>query len=334
MASIALREARAVRYAPRVLWWGLLAGLLALAISQPSLAVNGIFLGSIVALGAIGLSLVYGILKLANVAHGDYMTVGAYLTFFLLSSVFPQKSGLGPFTFGWPLLAAIPLSMAAVAALAVTLDTGIYRRLRRRGTSPVTMAITSLGVAIAIQGVVQMVWGTSVQHYPNISRKAYSLPFDINIAPNHIFISGSALALTLAVHLFLTRSRTGKAMRATADNAELARVTGINTQRVLWWTWALSGALAGAAGVLLVIFNATSQLTPVLGFNLLIPLFAAVVLGGIGNPYGAFLGALVVGVSSEVSTHWLEPSYKPAIGFLVLIIVLLVRPRGILGGKP
>lgn len=335
MATIALRvrERPVLRHVARLAWWGLPAAVLGVAISQPGLAVNGIFLGGLAALGSTGLTLVYGILKFANVAHGDFMTFAAYTAFFLLTDLFPEEAGLGPFTFGYPLFFAIPISMAVVAGIAVLLDIGIYERLRRRRSNLVTMSIASLGVAIALRGIVQMVWGAQVEHYPNVSKKAYDLPFDITIAPNHIFIGGLALFLAAALHLFLTRTRMGKAMRATSDNMDLARISGIDTRRVIWWTWGISGALAGAAGVLLVIFNATSQLKPVMGFDFLIPLFAAVILGGIGNPYGAFVGAMIIGVASEVSTHWLEPTYKPAIAFLIMILVLLVRPRGILGSK-
>ena len=118
-------------------------------------------------------------------------------------------------------------------------------------------------------------------------------------------------------------------MRATSDNPALARVTGINTKHVIWWTWAVSGALAAVAGVMLAVTQA--QLLPIMGWKFLIPLFAAVILGGVGNPYGALVGALVVGVSMEVSTQWINPSYKPAIAFAIMIGVLLARPRGIFG---
>ena len=304
-----------------------------LALSQIGLAVNGIFLGSILALGAVGITLVFGVMRFANIAHGDMMTMGAYVTFFLLVSVLPEHTGLGPFTFGFTLLIALPVSMAAVAALAVGMDILVFRKLRLRRANIVTIEIASLGVAIAIRGFVQMVWGTPVRYFPNEGRTHFSLPADISIAPNHLFVSGAALVLAIALHLLLTRTKQGKAMRATSDNPDLARASGINTDRVLLWTWAIAGALAGAAGVLLVIFNATAQLKPTMGFQLLVPLFAAVVVGGIGNPYGAFLGAMLIGISMEVSTAWALPTYKPAIAFTVMVVVLLFRPRGILGSK-
>jgi branched-chain amino acid transport system permease protein/neutral amino acid transport system permease protein len=306
-----------------------------LPVIKLELVVNGLFLGPIMALGAIGLSLVYGIHKFAHIAHGDFMTLGAYIGLFLLGMLFPsigmESTGLGPFTFGYPLFLALPITMLVLAAVAIGLDVGIYRRLRRRGVSTVLMAMTSLGVAIALRGLVQVIWGGGTWQYPRLSKPFYQLPMGVRIPPDNLFIGALAVILVLALYLFLTRTKMGKAMRATSDNMELARVSGINTEHVLWWTWGLSAALAATAGVLLAIFQA--QLLPIMGWRFLIPLFAAVILGGIGNPYGALVGALIIGVSAEVSTQWLTPAYKPAIAFLIMIVTLLLRPRGIFGVK-
>lgn len=302
-----------------------------LSIIKMNLVVNGLFLGSIIGLGAIGLSMIYGILKFANIAHGDYMTWGAYIAFFLLGTLLPHSTGFGPFTFGYTLFIALPLTMLALVATALILDRLIYRRLRRRGVSTVLLAMTSLGVAIALRGLVQVIWGAESEQYPRLSKLQYQLPMDVRIPPDWIFIAALTLILVLALYLFLTRSKMGKAMRATSDNLELARVSGINTERVVWWTWAIGAALAATAGVLLVVFQAL--LYPDMGWEILIPLFAAVILGGIGNPYGALAGALIIGVTAEVSTQWLTPAYKPAIAFGIMIVTLLLRPRGLFGVK-
>ncbi len=299
------------------------------------LVVNGIFLGAIIALGAVGLTLIYGILNFANVAHGDYMTLGAYLALFMVGSVLSalgiEGQGLGPFTFGYPLLLALPVAVAVVAVGAIVLDVAIYRRLRDRGVSPVVLAMASLGVAIALRGLVQIIWSGETQHYPREFREVIRLPMDVRVPPDGIFIAIVTIILVVGVYLVLTRTKMGKAMRATADNPELALVSGINTQRVVRWTWGMGAVLAATAGVLLAVFQA--QLLPVMGWKFLIPLFAAVILGGIGNPYGALVGAFVIGVSSEVSTQWINPSYKPAVAFAIMIGVLLVRPRGIFGSS-
>ena len=307
---------------------GLLPGV------KMNLVVNGIFLGAIIALGAIGLTLIYGILNFSNIAHGDYMTTGAYVALFVVAGLLPQfgieGKGLGPFTFGYPLLIAIPISVAAVAALAVALDAAIYRRLRERGVNTVVVAMASLGLAIAMRGLVQFIWSGEVQRYPRETRKFYQLAMDVRVPPDAIFITIVTVILVVVVYLVLTRTKMGKAMRATADNPSLALVSGIDTQRVIWWTWVIGAALAATAGILLAVFQA--QLLPTMGWKFLIPLFAAVILGGIGNPYGALVGAFVIGVSSEVSTQWINPSYKPAVAFAIMIAVLMVKPRGIFGG--
>ena len=298
------------------------------------LVVNGVFIGAIIALGAIGLTLIYGILNFANIAHGDYMTVGAYIGLFIVSGVLArlgiEGSGLGPFTFGYPLLIALPLAVLGVAAMAILLDVGVYRRLRDRGVNVVVVSMASLGVAIGLRGLVQLIWGGEVQRFPRETRQVFHLPMDVRIPPDAIFIAIVAILLVATVYLVLTRSRMGKAMRATADNPDLALVSGIGTKRVIWWTWVMGAALAATAGILLAVFQA--NMLPIMGWKFLIPLFAAVILGGIGNPYGALAGAFVIGVTSEVSTQWINPSYKPAVAFALMIAVLLVRPRGIFGG--
>ena len=304
-----------------------------LSVIKLELVVNGLFLGAIIALGAIGLSLIYGIHKFAHIAHGDFMTLGAYAALFLLGVVFPsiglESTGLGPFTFGYPVFLALPLAVLFLAAIAIGLDIGVYRRLRRRGVSNVVLAMTSLGVAIALRGIVQVIWGGGTWQYPRLSKPFYQLPMGVRIPPDGLFIVAVVLLLVLGLYLFLTRTKMGKAMRATSDNLELARVSGINTEHVLWWTWAIGAALAATAGVLLAIFQA--QLFPIMGWRILIPLFAAVILGGIGNPYGALVGGLIIGIAAEVSTQWLNPSYKIVIAFSIMIVTLLVRPTGIFG---
>ena len=306
-----------------------------LPVLKMSLVVNGVFLGAIIALGAIGLSLVFGILNFANVAHGDYMITGAYVAFFFIDSFLPllgiEGQGLGPFTFGYPLLIALPFGALAGAVAAIALDSLIYRRLRLRGANAAVLAMTSLGLAIAIRGLAQIIWGTQVLSYPRESRQVFHLPLDVRIPPDSLFIAVVAIILVVSVYLLLTRTRMGKAMRATADNPDLALVTGINTQRVIWATWAIGGGLAAIAGVLLAVSQA--QLLPIMGWKFLIPLFAAVVLGGIGNPYGALVGAFIIGVTMEVSTQWINPSYKPAVAFAIMIVMLLARPRGLFGGS-
>ena len=220
-----------------------------------SLVVNGVFLGAIIALGAIGLTIVYGLLNFANVAHGDYMTMGAYVALFIVVGVLPslgiEGSGLGPFTFGYPVLIALPIAVAIVAAGAIVLDVTIYRRLRARGVNAVVMSMASLGIAIALRGLVQVIWTGEVQHFPRESRQVFHLPMDVRVPPDAIFIAILAVILVAAVYVILTRTRMGKAMRATADNPDLALVSGIDTRQVIWWAWGMAAALSATAGILL-----------------------------------------------------------------------------------
>ena len=311
----------------------LLLGLLLVA--EPGLVVNGLLLGATFALGAMGLSLVFGLMRFVHIAHGDYMTLGAYVTFFLLTVAFPKlglsQAGLGPFTFGYPFLLAIPLAMLAVSVLAVVLDRLVYQSWRWKHVNVVVMTMASLGIAIALRAVIQMIWGTQPLQYPREARQFLFLPGDIRIPPDNLFLGLTSVLLVVGVYLFLSRTRVGKAMRATADNPELARISGIHTDRVIRWAWVLGASLAAAAGCLLAVSQA--QLLPILGWKVLIPIFAAAILGGFGNLYGAFIGALIVGVSMELSTQWISPSYKPGVAFAIILLVLLVRPRGILGGS-
>ncbi len=346
MQSVAIRARTA---AHSETGWGVAVAILccALFVAAPGKMVNGLLLGSMIALGAIGITLIYSILRFAHIAHGDYMTLGAYITLFLLTVGLPvlgiEGAGFGPFTFGYPLLIALPVTVGVCCAIAVAIDYSVYERLRERGTGLVTLSMVSLGIAIGVRGAIQMLWGTEPQRLPRASKPFYhidfevalpgggALPFDMRIPPDNIFLGLSAIALVGALYLFLNRTRTGKAMRATSDNIDLARVTGINTTRIIQWTWIIAAAYAAIAGTLIAV--AQAQMLPNSGWNTLIPMFAAVTLGGIGKPWGALVGGLLIGITMEVSTEWMTPAYKPAVAFTVMLLVLLIRPRGLFGDR-
>jgi branched-chain amino acid transport system permease protein len=290
------------------------------------LIVIGLIMSSIIALGAIGLTLIYGILKFANFAHGDLMTVGAYIAFL----TFAGGGHIGPLSFGFGMILAILAAMVAVAAISVLIDRLVYRPLRRRNANLVILAMASLGMAIIVRSLVYLGWGPNQKFYVAGLQQAHQFPFGVTLKPDQMFIGATAIVCVAAVYYLLYRTKLGRAMRATADNMELARVAGIDTERVVIATWAIGGALAGLAGVLLGI---QSHLMPEMGFIFILPLFAASILGGVGSPHGALVGALIVGVSQEVSTEWISPAYKPSIAFILLFAILLVRPRGIFGMK-
>ncbi len=299
------------------------------------LFVYGIVLGSIISLGAIGLTLVYGILRFANFAHGDLMSTGAYVALFMvtgvLSSIGIPDNTFGPISFGWRMIIAFPVSMLAVGFVAILLDRVLYRRLRLKGSGPVILAMSALGASFIIRMIILILWGADSLFYrPGILRPALELPLGIKIRPDQILILLIVLFLVGLLHLFLQNTKMGKAMRATADNMELAQISGIDTERIIIWTWGIGGSLAAAGGIL---YGIDVQLHPGMGWNFLIPLFAATILGSIGNMYGALIGGLTIGVAQQVSTAFLVPTYKLAVAFVIMILILLIRPKGIFGGR-
>ena len=333
-----------------VVIWTVIGALLAWAvIGETEALVIGIVTGSIFALGAIGLTLIYGILKFAHFAHGDTMMLSAYLAFFFLTGTLvgtgqtdaqPLRWALNDlpsaaepifgFSFGYGLLLSMVAAAVAMAIILVVLDRLIYRPLRRRSSGIVIFAIASLAVAISVRSVILIFWGPSPRFYVRGIRPTTDLPFDIRVVTDQFFIFAAAIILAGLVYMLLFRTKLGKAMRAMSDNADLALVSGINTERVVTWTWAIGGTLIAIAGVLLAL---QSQLKPELGFVLLLPLFASTILGGIGSPQGAFAGGMIVGISQEVAVtfDFLSPGYKFSVAVVILIVILLVRPRGLFG---
>ena len=299
------------------------------------LVTYGLILGSIISLGAIGLSLVYGILRFANFAHGDLMTAGAYIAFFFVTGPLTwigiPDNTFGPLSFGWRMVISFPISMIAVAGVAIAMDRILFSKLRAKGSSKVMMAMSALGASFIIRMAVLILWGADFRFYrPGVLRPALHLPLGVRIRPDQILILVMVILLVVSLHLFLKRTKLGKAMRATSDNIDLARISGINIDRIIMWTWAIGGALAASAGIL---YGIDIQLNPGMGWSFLLPLFAATILGSIGNIYGALAGGLVVGVVQQVSTAFMLPTYKPAVAFFILILILLIRPKGIFGGQ-
>jgi branched-chain amino acid transport system permease protein len=283
------------------------------------LVVYGVISGSILALGAIGLTLIYGILNFANFAHGDLMALGAYLALFF-------HVGLA-----FPMWLAFPLSMLGTAAIAVALDRAWFRPLRRRRAGTVMLAMSSLALAIILRSGIRMLWSPQAQYYSRDIHFPFTVPvLEVRINAQQIAMLAVTLGLVLLVTLFLQRTKFGKAMRATADNAPLALVSGIDTEQVVLWTWLLGAALAAAGGILL---GMSVRLQPIMGWDLLLPIFAATVLGSIGSPYGAMAGALLIGLAEELSTAVIPSEYKGAVSLMLLVVVLLIRPQGLFGGR-
>jgi branched-chain amino acid transport system permease protein/neutral amino acid transport system permease protein len=312
--------------------------------------VVGIVTGSLFALGAIGITLIYGILKWGHFAHGDSMMLSGYLAFTFLTGSIAGASQSGDvellpvttsdlpgatediwnFSFGYGLLVAMVLAAVATGVMLIALDRGIYRPLRRRGSGIVVYSIAALGVALVLRSLMLIFWGSDPRFYSGGIRKAVDLPFDIRILYDQIFILAAAFAVMAAMYALLYWTKLGKAMRAMSDNADLARISGINTDRIVVWLWAIAGVLVAIAGVML---GLQTQLRPELGFIILVPLFASAILGGVGSPQGALVGGLLIGAFQEVSVGagLFDPGYKFTVSIFVLVAILLLRPRGLFG---
>ncbi len=285
--------------------------------------IPGFILGSIYALGAIGITLTFGILRFANFAHGEIMTLGVYFTWSLI-----QLTDLHP-------LVVMPVAMVLTIMVSLGIDKMFYKPLR---AAPVIMlVIASFGMMLMVRSLIQFFWNVQLKTVnPGIS-----MPIIIDdwlrIAPKHIWIILGAVILMFGVHYLLAYTKIGKAMRAMSDSPELARLTGIDTEKVVRTTWIIGAGLACAAGVFLAI---DTQVETQMGFRLLLPMFGAAILGGVGRPYGAMVGGLVIGLAEELSTyHWigdaalLNPSYKQGVAFAIMVLILLWRPSGLFKGK-
>lgn len=289
---------------------------------------DGIVLGATLALGAIGLTLTYNILRFANFAHGEFLTFGAYfgLLFVGLSG---GSAALGPFTFGWSFVGGLAVALVLTAALALVLDWVLYRPLRRSDVT-VALVIASFGASLMLRNVIVFLWGSQPEYYTRSIAIAREVLPGVRLSANEVFVVLLTAVLMVALHLFLTRTRLGRQMRAVSDNPALAQVTGIDVRRIVRWVWIIGGGLAAVGGAM---FGLTVQISPEMGFTLILPMFAAAILGGIGSIYGAALGGLIIGVAQSLSVAFIDPAYKPAVAFLLMFLILLVHPTGILGEK-
>ena len=276
---------------------------------------NGLSLGAVYALGAVGLTLVYAILRLVNFAHGDFLTFGAYMAY------------LVNVTWGMPLILGIFFAMATTALLGIFLERVMWGPMRARGAGVLQLILMSLGLALVIRYAIQYIWGTEIRQLDvNVTSTVSVL--DIQIGQTKLIVVAVGFAVLVGVGLLLRYSLLGKRMRAIADDLELAETSGIDTTRVITYTWLFAGALAGLAGVLA---GTVTDVRPEVGFGLLLPIFAAVVVGGIGDAFGALAAGLVLGVVTEWSTLLIDARWKTFIGFVILILALLIRPQGIFG---
>lgn len=280
------------------------------------LLVEGVKFGLIIAMCAVGLSLIFGTTGLVNFAHGELVTFGALVAWIANVLV------------GLHFVPAAVVGVLAGGLAGAALDKGLWRPLRRRGTGLIAMLVISIGLGLLLRYVFLYQFGGRSRPYTDyVAQRAISLG-PITIAPKDIVSIVVSLAVLAAVGLALQRTQAGKAMRAVADNPDLASSSGIDVERVVLLVWAFGAALAALGGVLL---GLTEQVSWQMGFQLLLLMFAGVILGGLGTAYGALLGSFVVGVFLQMSTLVISPELKNVGALLVLILILLVRPHGILG---
>ena len=279
------------------------------------LVFNGVAIGSILALAAIGLTLSYGILNLSNFAHGDFMTLGAYLTWSI--------NGIGLNI--W--LSMIVGAAGTIVAMLIS-EYLLWKPMRDRRATDTTLIIISIGLALFIRNGILLLYDGR--------NKLYDLPVvraiefgDLRFAYYRLIVIAVAIAAIIALHLILQKTKIGKAMRAVADNIELARVSGINVDLVILWTWVITATLVAFAGGM---YGLITVVRPNMGWFLILPMFASVILGGIGNPYGAIAGAFIIGLAQELSVPLLGPEYKLGVALAIMVVILLVRPQGLFKG--
>ncbi len=313
--------------------------------------------GSQLALGALGVTLVYGVLRFSNFAHGDTMAFGAMVT--ILATWWLQANGVGIAPLPTALL-GLPFGIAATAVLCVVVDKAVYKYYRRHTRPPVVFVIASVGVMFMIHGIVRFIIGPDDRHFADGERfiirardfkEMTGLSEGLTIKASQGLTIVIAVLLVIALFWFLQKTRTGKAMRAFSDNEDLALLSGIDPDRVVMITWVMVAALATIAGTL---YGLDKSFKPFTYFQLLLPIFAAAIVGGIGQPIGAIAGGFIIAFSEVTITYaykkfliyllpaqW-EPSglmqllstdYKFAVSFIILVVVLLVRPTGIFRGR-
>lgn len=285
------------------------------------LLVEGIKFGAIIAITAVGLSLIFGTTGLINFAHGELVTLGASIAFVLNASVIGPQLQLIP-------AALITVALGAVFGLA--LERGLWKPLRQRGIGRIQMFIVSIGLSLLIRHIILVLLGTRPQPYADYTIQEELHWGPVSIAPRDLTITILSLLILAGVGLMLQRTRAGKAIRAVSDNRELAESSGIDVSRVILNVWMLAGGLAAVGGVF---FGLAQLVSWDMGFRLLLLMFAGVILGGLGTAYGVIAGSLVIGIVAQVSTIWFPVELQNAWALIVLILVLLVRPQGIFGRR-
>lgn len=277
---------------------------------------NGLLAGCIYALFAMGLTMVYRVLNFVNFAHGELIMWGAYFLYLFMG---------GPFHF--PLYIALIPALGFTILLGLGMDQIAFKPLRQ--ANRLTLLIAALGISFFLRNGAQLFWGAELRTYGFEIKRGWRL-LHISITTNQIAIILTTLTCIMVIYLLLYRSKIGKAMRAVSDNLELARVTGIDAKKTIQFTWAVSSALACVGGILLAL---DTNLQPGMGMINLVKAFAAILLGGVGNVWGALWGGIFIGLAENLSVLFISTGYKDSIAFAIMVLLLLLRPSVLYGGQ-
>ncbi len=299
---------------------------------NPQALMDGLIAGATIGLGAVGITLTYSILRFSNFAHGDMISWGAYFALAVAAALGSAFAGLtapiGPFSFGWALPLAALVAVVLNGGLALLIDALLFKRLRDRHSTVIIMVMASFGAALTLRSLLEFIFTSKPNYYTDALQIALRLGGGIRATPDQLLSLVVAAVLVVAVHLLLTRTAIGRSMRAVSENAQLAGLAGIRVRRVIRIVWLLGAALAAIAGVsagILVLIR------PEMGLDLLLPLFAAAILGGIGSIPGAVLGGLIIGLAEAGAVQLIGAEWRAAVSFIILMAVLLVRPQGLFG---
>lgn len=285
------------------------------------LTIDGLRFGLIIAICGVGLSLIFGTTGLTNFAHGELVTLGAVVTWF-----FNVKLGI-------QLIPATILAVIVGVGIGMANELGIWRPLRRRRSGLIAMLVVSIGLALIMRYLILIFFSDRAEPLDDYQVQKQIGSGAFAITPVNLWCIIISLVVLLLVAVMLQKTRIGKAMRAVADNRDLAASSGINVDRVILFVWSMAGALATLGGVLFAMSELGGRVQWEMGFKLLLLMFAGITLGGLGTAYGALLGCVIVGLLVQVSTYWIDPDLKYIGGLLVLIVILTIRPQGILGSK-
>lgn len=293
---------------------------------------DGLIAGSMIGLGAIGITLTYSILRFANFAHGDMISWAAYFALAVSTAagtMIPSLSSpIEPFSFGWSLPVGLVASIVLTGLLALLVDWLLFSKLSKRGGAAIILVMAGFGASLALRSFLEFVFTSKPEYFTNALQIAHPFFGGARATPDQLLSLGLAIVLVALVHLALTRTAAGRAMRAVSENQTLAGLAGVDVAKTIRLAWVFGAGLAAVAGVMAGLLV---QIRPYMGHDLLLPLFAAAILGGIGSVPGAMIAGLIIGLAEALCVQYVGAEWRAAVSFVVLVAILLLRPQGLFG---